>query len=829
MKTAAQLLEEYTEEYQRLTASGQVYYRVSGLKTLLYITKHLNRQEQGQICNELIKLLSAWIIKQKAELAQTHASLQLEDLEPLYNRYYPFKHLFQSCVPFAVSEMSEEELLDIFEIFIKNEEVQLYHTPSGSWNAFALNNFVLGKDVILELINYYLQEREPTESFLAGVDKVQASFPMGKKDTYWDLIERVLAGSPDALRIYYPLPENPTIEIKASNIGKGKKWQEIREHPLGFTHDREDFYQLIADISKVNFFNLPEASSLLEKARTIIDNQAYEAFILDIYSNIMKSGKKRAGWFVGEKVAVLQIFLWLTFALETPNRFDILVKYIEKAFTKIPRVGPTSRKIGDLALRILEESESIKGLGALLGLKAKAKYPVFKEALEKSVNNAINYTQLNPNDVEDYFISDYGLKEGSLTKEFGKYASEIRVESYSKVQISWFKPDGSPQKSVPAKVKNEHDVELTLWKARAKDIKKALSSQKYRFEAFWRYKKSWNFKDWVHYLLNHKLLEIISKKLIWQFELAGNKRNGIFQHGRLVDVQGDELRGLEESKVSLWHPCEATVAEVQAWRAYMFRHQIKQPFKQAFREIYLLTEAELETDTFSNRFTRHIVRHQKLAALARQRHWTYNGIYSYDYPYLEYKDFGLKVIFDLSSEGDLAVTGKVSFQEINSNKEIRLLEVPEIIFSESMRDADLYVGVCSIGLEDEWDQGAHYSYWSSYSKADLSETAKTRKNILENMIPKLKIGDQCEITDKYLIVKGKIRTYKIHLGSGNILMEPNDQYLCIIPDRSSKNRASQVFLPFDDDATFSVILSKAILLADDDEITDQVILNQIHV
>ena len=33
--------------------------------------------------------------------------------------------------------------------------------------------------------------------------------------------------------------------------------------------------------------------------------------------------------------------------------------------------------------------------------------------------------------------------------------------------------------------------------------------------------------------------------------------------------------------------------------------------------------------------------------------------------------------------------------------------------------------------------------------------------------------------------KGDLRTYKIHLGSGNILMSPNDQYLCIVPGRGS--------------------------------------------
>ena len=83
--------------------------------------------------------------------------------------------------------------------------------------------------------------------------------------------------------------------------------------------------------------------------------------------------------------------------------------------------------------------------------------------------------------------------------------------------------------------------------------------------------------------------------------------------------------------------------------------------------------------------------------------------------------------------------------------------------------------------------------------------------------------------DRYLIVHGELRTYKIHLGSGNILMEPNDQYLCIVPDRSaaSAKKRAGLFLPFEDDTTLSVILSKALMLAHDHKIKDQTIMRQI--
>jgi hypothetical protein len=58
-------------------------------------------------------------------------------------------------------------------------------------------------------------------------------------------------------------------------------------------------------------------------------------------------------------------------------------------------------------------------------------------------------------------------------------------------------------------------------------------------------------------------------------------------------------------------------------------------------------------------------------------------------------------------------------------------------------------------------------------------------------------------------------------------MTPNDQYLCIVPD-SAKSADGKVFLPFDGDRTLSIILSKALMLADDTKIKDPSIVSQIR-
>ena len=89
------------------------------------------------------------------------------------------------------------------------------------------------------------------------------------------------------------------------------------------------------------------------------------------------------------------------------------------------------------------------------------------------------------------------------------------------------------------------------------------------------------------------------------------------------------------------------------------------------------------------------------------------------------------------------------------------------------------------------------------------------------------IAKQCAFIDNALVVEGKLKTYKINLGSGNILMEPNDQYLCIVPGSTTKEE-KKVWLPFSEgDKVLMIILSKAFLLAKDDKITDSGILGQI--
>jgi hypothetical protein len=343
----------------------------------------------------------------------------------------------------------------------------------------------------------------------------------------------------------------------------------------------------------------------------------------------------------------------------------------------------------------------------------------------------------------------------------------------------------------------------------------------------------------------------LTKKIIWNIERDGKKEAVLFLNNQWHNNKGDIIHPLldEQTTVSLWHPVFASVEEIKTWREFMMQHQIVQPLKQAFREVYLLTDAEINTVSYSNRMAAHLLKQHQFNSLAKTRGWKYSLMGAYDdgiynqFASIDLKEYSIRAEFwvnEVNADDAFNDTGiwlyistdQVRFTDTTNDTIKDLLDVPALVLSEIMRDVDLFVGVASVGNDPNWrDSGglpAYADYWQSYSFGDLTEVAKTRKNILEGLLPRLKIGKVATIKDKFLIVEGKLRTYKIHIGSTNILMEPNDQYLCIVPDRSKKETSTNIFLPFEGDSGLSVILSKAMLLADDDQITDTTITSQIR-
>ena len=74
--------------------------------------------------------------------------------------------------------------------------------------------------------------------------------------------------------------------------------------------------------------------------------------------------------------------------------------------------------------------------------------------------------------------------------------------------------------------------------------------------------------------------------------------------------------------------------------------------------------------------------------------------------------------------------------------------------------------------------------------------------------------------------RGDIATYRIHLGSSNVIIDPPGRFLCIVEGSATLAMPRNLALPFEEDHKLSQILSKAFMLANDRKIKDQSILRQ---
>jgi hypothetical protein len=506
-------------------------------------------------------------------------------------------------------------------------------------------------------------------------------------------------------------------------------------------------------------------------------------------------------------------------------------------------------------------------------LKVKVKFGGAQAAIDKTMIKLAERLGVSREDLEEMSVPAYGMTDvGFLSLDLGGFTAMLTVVDSRSTVVSWIREDGKPQKSIPASIKQEFAEDLKEFMAAKKDIEKMLPAQAERLDGLYLRRKQWPFAVWSERYLNHPLVGSLARRLLWNFIHDGRTQAGVWSDGQLVDQDGNPI-AIDESttQVSLWHPLHQDAAVVQAWRAFLESRNIVQPFKQAHREIYLLTPAEEHTRVYSNRFAAHLLRQHQFNALCSARGWKNQLRLMVDSTYPPatcwLPEWDLRAEYWIEGAGSdyredvldsgafrYVSTDQVRFYAINAAQvsaqagtgeyrmeranattpePLNLADVDPLMFSEIMRDVDLFVGVASVGNDPNWLDGGRndqrVNYWQSVSFGELNASAVTRKEILQKLIPKLKIANVCSFEDNFLGIVGKRHTYKIHLGSGNILISPQDKYLCIVPAQAQVDKAGErLFLPFEGDRVLSVILSKAFLLAADDKITDATILRQLE-
>ncbi|MGI5402447.1 DUF4132 domain-containing protein [Streptomyces sp. CA-135486] len=434
---------------------------------------------------------------------------------------------------------------------------------------------------------------------------------------------------------------------------------------------------------------------------------------------------------------------WLTALL--PARQDTaraLGALVEGSLRKVSGSGPRNPKVANAGVTGLARAEGDAALAELARLSTRVTYKGTLKQVVAALDARAQALGLSREEVEELGIAEYGLSGvGNGERRLGDVTALLEVRG-SKAVLVWRNAAGKTVKAVPAAVKRDFPEELGELKAAAKDIDKMLTAQSERLDRQFLARRSWAYQDWRARFPDHPLVGTLARRLIWT--IAGT--SVAFDGAELRTLGGDRVDATPTAVVELWHPVLRPAGEVAAWQQWLETRQIIQPFKQAHREVYPLTDAERRTRTYSNRFAGHVLRQHQFNSLAAIRGWTARLRLGVDASYppavRELPQWGLRAEFWIegiggSKDDDLTDAGaytristdQVRFYPIDAPGNqahasggayrqggrwrrgtrvapLPLSGIPELVLSEVLRDVDLFVGVASVDNDPTRQDGS---------------------------------------------------------------------------------------------------------------------------
>ncbi|MDM5190624.1 DUF4132 domain-containing protein [Bacillus sp. DX4.1] len=381
----------------------------------------------------------------------------------------------------------------------------------------------------------------------------------------------------------------------------------------------------------------------------------------------------------------------------------------------------------------------------------------------------------------------------------------LEVDSLGVAQLIVQK-EGKTLKSVPTRLKK--NAKVVKFQEIRKEMREQQKRSKKSLEEAMETSTAFQFGE-LQELLRHPVIAPLLKTLVVKVDqhLGYVKEDGLLiLKGGLLQIDADET-------AILAHPYH--LYEAKQWRAFqhdLFEKEMKQPFKQVFRELYLVNADEREA-TKSRRYAGHQIQPQKTVALLKNRQWrvTYDaGLRKIHYD----ADIvaTLYAMCDWFTPADIEspTLEYVYFYHRRTDKTLHLEDIPPIVYSEIMRDVDLVVSVAHVGGVDP--EASH-------------STIETRAAIVEELMKLLKI-DNVSVKGHHAIIQGKLGEYSIHLGSG-VIHQIGGQMIPVIAVPSQHR--GRIFLPFaDEDPRTAEIMSKILLFSEDEKIKDPMILENIQ-
>ena len=388
--------------------------------------------------------------------------------------------------------------------------------------------------------------------------------------------------------------------------------------------------------------------------------------------------------------------------------------------------------------------------------------------------------------------------------QVAEWIFRLEVDDQGSADILCFK-DGKQLKSLPAKAKKDPYV------LRLTDMKKQLTEQYRRtrrmLEQAMEDGATFSLAE-LRDLSKNPVVRPMIVKLVFRSE----EQLGFFNGENVVDLSGNVLIASENAILTVAHPFHLYASgRWPSIQKYLFDNQTIQPFRQVFRELYVKTADELG-QFHSLRYAGNQIQPKKAAACLKERRWVADVEAGLQKVY--YKENIVATIFAIAdwftpADIEAPTLEYVAFYHRKTGEALKIDDIPEVVFSEVMRDVDMAVSVAHAGGVDP--ETSH-------------STVEMRAAILGFTLPLLRLNN-VQVDGNHALVEGKLARYSIHLGSG-VVHQIGGTMLSVLPVHSQHR--GRIFLPFvDEDPKTAEIISKVILFSEDHKLKDPTILLQI--
>lgn len=404
-------------------------------------------------------------------------------------------------------------------------------------------------------------------------------------------------------------------------------------------------------------------------------------------------------------------------------------------------------------------------------------------------------------------------------QQVGEVQIKIAVDELGQAELLCEK-NGKTLKSIPSALKKEEMV-LAVREVHKK-LKEQYSRTVKMFEAAMETYEIFLAEE-LQKLCENPVTAAIVRALV--FVTASGETMGFFDNAVFENKESVALRDAKGEKVAIGLQDELRVAHpfdmyrASAWSDYQEYFQRmaqegkahKQPFRQVFRELYVKLPEEL--DMFKSRmFAGNQIQPSKTVACLKNRKWVAD--YEDGLQKVYYKQNIIARIYALAdwfspSDIEAPTLEWVEFSDRKTFQSIAIKDVPDVIYSEVMRDVDLAVSVAHAGGVDP--ETSH-------------STIEMRKVIVAFNL-KLFALNNVTVEGTHALIQGKLGSYSVHLGSG-VIHQMGGHQVNVLPVHSQSR--GKLFLPFiDEDPKTAEIMSKIVLFAKDEKIKDPYILQQI--